>query len=43
VFFSRLEHNPAFLKAGDQVTASITVDDGTLDLGTQRVDICDGP
>jgi len=43
VFFSRLEHNPAFLKAGDQVTASITVDDGTLDLGTQRVDIRDSP
>jgi 2-keto-4-pentenoate hydratase/2-oxohepta-3-ene-1,7-dioic acid hydratase in catechol pathway len=43
VFFSRLERNPAFLKAGDQVTASITVDDGTLDLGTQRVVIRDGP
>jgi 2-keto-4-pentenoate hydratase/2-oxohepta-3-ene-1,7-dioic acid hydratase in catechol pathway len=43
VFFSRLERNPAFLKAGDQVTVSITVDDGTLDLGTQRVDIRDSP
>ena len=43
VFFSRLERNPAFLKAGDRVTASITVDDGTLDLGTQRVVIRDGP
>jgi hypothetical protein len=34
---SRLERNPAYLKAGDRVTASIAVEDGTLDLGTQRI------
>jgi len=43
VFFSRQERNPAYLKAGDQVTASIATADGTLDLGTQRVVIRDGP
>jgi 2-keto-4-pentenoate hydratase/2-oxohepta-3-ene-1,7-dioic acid hydratase in catechol pathway len=43
VFFSRQERNPAYLKAGDQITASITVADGTLDLGTQRVAIRDAP
>jgi 2-keto-4-pentenoate hydratase/2-oxohepta-3-ene-1,7-dioic acid hydratase in catechol pathway len=43
VFFSRQERNPAYLKAGDQITASIAVEDGTLDLGTQRVAIRDGP
>jgi 2-keto-4-pentenoate hydratase/2-oxohepta-3-ene-1,7-dioic acid hydratase in catechol pathway len=37
VFFSRQERNPAYLKAGDQITASIADEDGTLDLGTQRV------
>jgi 2-keto-4-pentenoate hydratase/2-oxohepta-3-ene-1,7-dioic acid hydratase in catechol pathway len=42
VFFSRQERNPAYLKAGDRVTASIAVDDGTLDLGTQRIAIQDG-
>jgi 2-keto-4-pentenoate hydratase/2-oxohepta-3-ene-1,7-dioic acid hydratase in catechol pathway len=39
MFFSRQERNPAYLKPGDVVTASIATDDGTLDLGTQRVDI----
>ncbi|HEV2919762.1 MAG TPA: fumarylacetoacetate hydrolase family protein, partial [Actinomycetota bacterium] len=43
VFFSRQERNPAYLKAGDQLTASIAVEDGTLDLGTQRVAVRDGP
>jgi 2-keto-4-pentenoate hydratase/2-oxohepta-3-ene-1,7-dioic acid hydratase in catechol pathway len=43
VFFSRQARNPAYLKAGDVVTASIAVEDGTLDLGTQRVIIRDGP
>ena len=43
VFFSRQERNPAFLKAGDQVTASIATGDGALDLGTQRVTIRDRP
>ena len=36
VFFSRQERNPAYLKAGDVVTASIATEDRTLDLGTQR-------
>jgi 2-keto-4-pentenoate hydratase/2-oxohepta-3-ene-1,7-dioic acid hydratase in catechol pathway len=43
MFFSRQERNPAYLKPGDVVTASIATDDGTLDLGTQRVDIRDSP
>ena len=43
VFFSRQERKPAYLKAGDQVTASIATEDGALDLGTQRVAIRDGP
>ena len=43
VFFSRQERNPAYLKAGDRVTASIAIEDGTLDLGTQRIAIRDGP
>jgi 2-keto-4-pentenoate hydratase/2-oxohepta-3-ene-1,7-dioic acid hydratase in catechol pathway len=41
VFFSRQERNPAYLKAGDVVTASIATGDGALDLGTQRVTIRD--
>jgi 2-keto-4-pentenoate hydratase/2-oxohepta-3-ene-1,7-dioic acid hydratase in catechol pathway len=41
VFFSLQERKPAYLKAGDQVTASIAVGDGTLDLGTQRVVVRD--
>jgi 2-keto-4-pentenoate hydratase/2-oxohepta-3-ene-1,7-dioic acid hydratase in catechol pathway len=43
VFFSRQERNPAYLKAGDVVTASIATGDGALDLGTQRIAIRDGP
>jgi hypothetical protein len=35
-FFARQERNPAYLKAGDVVTASIATEDGALDLGTQR-------
>jgi hypothetical protein len=41
VFFSRQERNPAYLKAGDVVTASIATEDGALDLGTQRVVVRD--
>jgi 2-keto-4-pentenoate hydratase/2-oxohepta-3-ene-1,7-dioic acid hydratase in catechol pathway len=36
IFFSREERNPDYLKAGDEVTASIATDDGALDLGIQR-------
>ena len=43
VFFSRQERNPAYLKAGDQVSASIATEGGELDLGTQRITIRDGP
>jgi 2-keto-4-pentenoate hydratase/2-oxohepta-3-ene-1,7-dioic acid hydratase in catechol pathway len=35
-FFARQERNPAYLKAGDVITASIASDDGLLDLGMQR-------
>jgi 2-keto-4-pentenoate hydratase/2-oxohepta-3-ene-1,7-dioic acid hydratase in catechol pathway len=41
LFFSRQERNPAYLKAGDVVTASIATGDGALDLGTQRVVVRD--
>ena len=41
VFFSRQERNPAYLKAGDVVTASIATEDRTLDLGTQRTVVRD--
>jgi 2-keto-4-pentenoate hydratase/2-oxohepta-3-ene-1,7-dioic acid hydratase in catechol pathway len=41
VFFSRQERNPAYLKAGDVVTASIATGDGVLDLGAQRVVVHD--
>ena len=43
VFFSRQARKPAYLKAGDQITASIATEDGALDLGTQRVAIQDSP
>jgi 2-keto-4-pentenoate hydratase/2-oxohepta-3-ene-1,7-dioic acid hydratase in catechol pathway len=43
VFFSHQERNPAYLKAGDVVTASIATGNGALDLGTQRITIRDGP
>ena len=42
VFFSRQERNPAYLKAGDVITASIATEDGVLDLGTQRLVVRDG-
>jgi hypothetical protein len=42
VFFSRQERNPALLKAGDVITASIATQDGVLDLGTQRIVVRDG-
>jgi len=41
VFFSRQERNPAYLKAGDVITASIATEDGSLDLGTQRTVVRD--
>jgi len=41
VFFARQERNPAYLKAGDVVTASIATPDGALDLGTQRTVVRD--
>jgi 2-keto-4-pentenoate hydratase/2-oxohepta-3-ene-1,7-dioic acid hydratase in catechol pathway len=40
-FFSRQERNPAYLKAGDVITASIASTDGALDLGTQRTIVRD--
>jgi 2-keto-4-pentenoate hydratase/2-oxohepta-3-ene-1,7-dioic acid hydratase in catechol pathway len=40
-FFSRQERNPAYLKAGDVVTASIASSDGALDLGSQRTMVRD--
>jgi 2-keto-4-pentenoate hydratase/2-oxohepta-3-ene-1,7-dioic acid hydratase in catechol pathway len=43
VFFSRQQRNPAYLKAGDVITASIATGDGVLDLGTQRLAVRDGP
>jgi 2-keto-4-pentenoate hydratase/2-oxohepta-3-ene-1,7-dioic acid hydratase in catechol pathway len=43
VFFSRQERNPAYLKAGDLITASIATGDGTLDLGTQHLVVRDSP
>jgi 2-keto-4-pentenoate hydratase/2-oxohepta-3-ene-1,7-dioic acid hydratase in catechol pathway len=41
VFFSRQARNPAYLKAGDQITASIATEDGALDLGTQQIVVRD--
>jgi 2-keto-4-pentenoate hydratase/2-oxohepta-3-ene-1,7-dioic acid hydratase in catechol pathway len=40
-FFSRQERNPAYLKAGDVITASIASEDGALDLGSQRTMVRD--
>jgi 2-keto-4-pentenoate hydratase/2-oxohepta-3-ene-1,7-dioic acid hydratase in catechol pathway len=42
-FFAREERDPAYLKAGDVITASIASDDGVLDLGTQRTVVRDAP
>ena len=39
--FLRQQRNPAYLKAGDVVTASIATEDGALDLGTQRTVVRD--
>jgi 2-keto-4-pentenoate hydratase/2-oxohepta-3-ene-1,7-dioic acid hydratase in catechol pathway len=41
VFFSRQERNPAYLRAGDVITASIATEDGALDLGDQRIVVRD--
>jgi hypothetical protein len=41
VFFSRQERNPAYLKAGDVITASIASEDGALDLGSQHTMVRD--
>jgi 2-keto-4-pentenoate hydratase/2-oxohepta-3-ene-1,7-dioic acid hydratase in catechol pathway len=41
VFFSRQQRNPAYLKGGDVVTTSIATEDGTLDLGAQRIRVRD--
>ncbi|MFJ9214051.1 fumarylacetoacetate hydrolase family protein [Streptomyces sp. NPDC102264] len=38
-FFARQAKNPAYLKPGDMVTASISTPDGSLDLGTQRTPV----
>ena len=42
-FFSRQERNPAYLKTGDVITASIASADRMLDLGTQRTVVRDAP
>jgi 2-keto-4-pentenoate hydratase/2-oxohepta-3-ene-1,7-dioic acid hydratase in catechol pathway len=42
-FFARQERNPAYLKAGDVITASIASEDGVVDLGTQRTMVRDAP
>jgi 2-keto-4-pentenoate hydratase/2-oxohepta-3-ene-1,7-dioic acid hydratase in catechol pathway len=36
LFVKTQRRNPAYLKPGDVVTASIRTDDGALDLGTQN-------
>jgi 2-keto-4-pentenoate hydratase/2-oxohepta-3-ene-1,7-dioic acid hydratase in catechol pathway len=40
-FFSRQQRNPAYLKAGDLIIASIATPDGALDLGSHRAVIRD--
>jgi 2-keto-4-pentenoate hydratase/2-oxohepta-3-ene-1,7-dioic acid hydratase in catechol pathway len=40
-FLSRQERNPAYLKAGDVITATIATEDGALDLGGQRTTVRD--
>jgi 2-keto-4-pentenoate hydratase/2-oxohepta-3-ene-1,7-dioic acid hydratase in catechol pathway len=40
-FFARQERSPAYLRAGDVITASIASEDGALDLGTQRTVVSD--
>jgi hypothetical protein len=39
--FSRQARNPAYLKAGDLITASVATPDGAIDLGTQRTVVRD--
>jgi 2-keto-4-pentenoate hydratase/2-oxohepta-3-ene-1,7-dioic acid hydratase in catechol pathway len=39
VFLGRQEKNPAYLRHGDIVTASIATDDAAIDLGTQRTPV----
>lgn len=39
VFFSRQADNPKYLQDGDIVEASISTDDGAIDLGTQRATV----
>ena len=36
-FFSRQSNNPHYLQQGDRVEATISTDDGAIDLGTQRL------
>jgi 2-keto-4-pentenoate hydratase/2-oxohepta-3-ene-1,7-dioic acid hydratase in catechol pathway len=36
IFFRREERNPDYLRDGDVITATVSTDDGALDLGTQR-------
>jgi hypothetical protein len=43
VLFSRQQRNPAYLKAGDVITASIATEDGVLDLGTQQLAVRTAP
>lgn len=38
-FIDRQAANPAYLRHGDVITASIATDDGALDLGTQRTTV----
>jgi 2-keto-4-pentenoate hydratase/2-oxohepta-3-ene-1,7-dioic acid hydratase in catechol pathway len=40
-FFARQERHPAYLRAGDLITASIASEDGALDLGGQRTMVRD--
>ncbi len=41
IFFARQQRNPAYLQAGDVITASIATDGGALDLGAQRLVVRD--
>jgi 2-keto-4-pentenoate hydratase/2-oxohepta-3-ene-1,7-dioic acid hydratase in catechol pathway len=40
-FFARQQRHPAYLRAGDLITASIASEDGALDLGGQRTMVRD--
>jgi 2-keto-4-pentenoate hydratase/2-oxohepta-3-ene-1,7-dioic acid hydratase in catechol pathway len=39
MFFSRQAENPKYLQQGDIVEASVSTDDGAIDLGTQRTTV----